>query len=299
MRWPLGHLVRTRLVPLLVATLVVTGSTAATNMLRDPVTRYLSGQVVIGINGNHPGWSYPRGDPDGFDVELARFLAHKYGFRMKLVPLSPDQRETKLRNGDVDLVIANFSIDGKSWLERGRKRLDVLDFAGPYFKDNSGVMYSEDKLRQVDPSLDAIPADHVCAANGTTAQDYLGGQGVPEDEVDCFRRFADKTDLRIVGVVTDQAILTSYAHEFGGTAIPAIWKDNNPSRYPISKERYGIGMPNGNPELCRELTKAINEFLSGGRSSPWQRAFDNHLYGVSDPEDHKPAQAESQLCDHN
>ncbi|HEV7652488.1 MAG TPA: transporter substrate-binding domain-containing protein [Actinophytocola sp.] len=71
-------------------------------------------------NGALPGWSYPRDEPDGFDVALAKFLQEKYGFTLELVPLRPEERETELRNGHVDLVIANYSIDGSSWLDKER-----------------------------------------------------------------------------------------------------------------------------------------------------------------------------------
>lgn len=285
-----ARVARARLLPLAAAVLVVTGSTALADRVLNPALLALSGTIKIGINGSLPGWSYPRNQADGFDVALANFLRDKYGFTLELIPLRPEQRESAIRRGEVDLVIANYSIHGSSSDDRAKRRLDVIDFAGPYFLDNSGVMYSEAKLM----GQPGIPVDSVCVSNGTTAQDYLKGRGLRADQDECFRRFADPDDTAIVGVVTDQAILTAYTLTFGATAIPAIW-GNDLANYPIHDEKYGIAMPNDSPALCRELTTAIEEFLADSANG-WDRAFDDHLQGVEDRPKHKPERTDERLC---
>ena len=284
------RLLAVRVVPLLAAVLVVAGATVFADRVVNPALLFLSGTVKIGIHGGLPGWSYPRDEPEGFDVALARFLADEYGFTLELVPLQPEQRESELRGGRVDLVIANYSIDGSSWSDPGRSRLDVIDFVGPYFLDKSGVMYSSDKLGD----QQAIPVGNVCVSNGTTAQDYLGGQGILANQAECFRRFADGTDTQVVGVVTDLSLLTTYTREFGATARPAVWRDD-PSNYPVHDERYGIAMADDSPALCRELTDAVDEFLTD-HGHGWDRAFADHLHGVADPAGHKPERADTSLC---
>jgi hypothetical protein len=154
-------------------------------------------------------------------------------------------------------------------------------------------MYSEAKLEKEMGSQSGIPVEYLCVSNGTTAQDYLKGEGIPADQDECFRRFADRTDV-VVGVVTDLSILTTYAHQFGATAIPAVWR-NDPSKYPVHDERYGIAMPDDNPALCRELTTSIDEFLAD-HDDGWDRAFSDHLQGVDDRDKHKPAHADPGLC---
>jgi glutamate transport system substrate-binding protein len=299
----LRHAILARLVPLLAAVLVATGSTVFADRVLNPALLFLSGTIKIGINGALPGWSYPRDDDeaDGFDVALAKFLQRKYEFTLDLVPLRPDQRKTELSAGRVDLVIANYSIDGSSWPDTDNKRLDVMDFAGPYFLDHSGVMYSEEKRSKVTSDETSIPVGNLCVSNGTTAaQDYLKGAGKSADQSECFRRFADSTDYDIVGVVTDQVILTTYTRKFytgelqdAATASPLIWQ-NDLSNYPIHDERYGIAMPDNSPALCRELTSAINEFLEN--EAGWEQAFTDHLDGVGDRDEHKPDHADPRLC---
>lgn len=241
-----------RVVPLLAAVLVVAGATVFADRVVNPALLFLSGTVKIGIHGGLPGWSYPRDEPEGFDVALARFLAEEYGFTLELVPLQPEQRESELRGGRVDLVIANYSIDGSSWSDPGRSRLDVIDFVGPYFLDKSGVMYSSDKLGD----QQAIPVDNVCVSN--------------------------------------LSLLTTYTREFGATARPAVWRDD-PSNYPVHDERYGIAMADDSPALCRELTDAVDEFLTDHEHG-WDRAFADHLHGVADRARHKPERADTSLC---
>jgi polar amino acid transport system substrate-binding protein len=50
-------------------------------------------------------------EPDAFDATLARRLADSLGVRLQLVGLAPEERESALRNGRVDLLVAGVSDD--------------------------------------------------------------------------------------------------------------------------------------------------------------------------------------------
>jgi glutamate transport system substrate-binding protein len=284
------RLLTTRLAPLLAAVLVVAGTTVFADRVVNPALLFLSGTVKIGVHGDLPGWSYPRHEPEGFDVALAEFLADRYGFTLEMVPLQPQERETELRGGRVDLVIANYSIGGSSWEDHGRKRLDVMDFAGPYYLDEFGVMYA---AKKVAPHGRKLPMENICVSNGTTAQDYLDGHGFEADQAECFGRFTNPDDPKVVGVVTDLSLLTTYTRRFGAAVVPAVWR-SDPGYFPVHEEKYGIAMADDSPALCRELTEAVDAFLTD--ENGWDRAFADHLDGVPDRAAHKPAHADTRLC---
>lgn len=290
-----ARLLRTRVLPLAAAALVVAGATVLVDQELNPARRYLSGTVRIGINGNLPGWSFPPDDDAaGFDVELAAFLRDKYGFDLELVPMQPDERERKLLDGRVDLVIANFSANGLSMTDPSKRRSQVMDFAGPYYSDVSGVMwYSKDIADGNSGGLSDDSAAQVCVSNGTTAPEYMDGKGIPEDQLECFKRFVDETDYEILGVVTDQSILIPWAvHNKIGEPIRATWNYNNV--FPINDELYGIAMPDSSPALCDELNSAIDEFLSA--ADGWDRAFDAHLSIIGNKDEKKPQETDSSWC---
>lgn len=281
-----------RALPLAVA-LVVASTTvvAAKSVFPTEAMKYLSGEVRIGVNGSLPGWSYPGDGSTGFDVALAQFLAEKYDFDLKIVPLNPSERERKLVDGEVKMVISNYSMDGGSTTKKGSERTAAIDFAGPYFKDQSGIMYSQDKLSRAG-SYDGIPASLVCTVEGTTATDYTRGTThTMESQQKCFDALRDESDLRTVGVVTDETILKAYGHVNDFPASPAMWRGENQV---IKQERYGIGLPDNRPDLCRELSSAIADFLTDPKG--WDKAFGDHLAGSQDVGSRKPSATDAAPC---
>lgn len=50
-------------------------------------------------------------EPDAFDATLARQLADSLGLKLRLVGLAPEERESALRNGRIDLLVAGVSDD--------------------------------------------------------------------------------------------------------------------------------------------------------------------------------------------
>ncbi|PPK63809.1 transporter substrate-binding domain-containing protein [Actinokineospora auranticolor] len=280
-----------RLLPLLAAAAVGAGSLVAVTQVVDSPARYLSGTVVIGINGTLPGWSEPKDHPTGFDAALATFLAEKYHFDISWYPLAPNERENALVDGVVDLVIANFSMSGESARNPGQQRDQTIDFAGPYFRDRSGVLVDSTKRAKVTGGKPGIPAENLCVGSGTTGEENSNHQARRMPQAECFAAFSDvNTDT--IGVMTDQGILTEYAAaRSGGKVVPAFWEDDD---HPINdKEFYGIGIPDGSTALCQELTRAINEFLTNGR---WGSAFSTHLTHLGEKDFHKPDESDPSRC---
>ncbi|MET8335881.1 transporter substrate-binding domain-containing protein [Streptosporangium canum] len=220
---------------------------------------YLKGRTVkIGVNGNLPGWSYGSGKGfDGFDIDVANFLADRIGFVPKFIPLNPGRREDALASGEVDLVIASYSITH----ERERN----IDFAGPYFLDEAGIFLNTGKGKK--------KGQTVCFTEGTTAQDNLKADLVnqpykPESEGTverCLSRFFQQDD-RVVGIATDKSILEAFKGKSRKEAKLDVVGENR-------EEKIGVGMPNNSPNLCGEISKLLNSFMT----SKWKEAFNDNL----------------------
>ncbi|MEU6154477.1 transporter substrate-binding domain-containing protein [Actinosynnema sp. NPDC047251] len=254
--------------------------------------------VRIGINGSLPGWSYPSSTPDGydgFDVALIRFIKDSLHIEVHLVPMQPGEREKSLLDGTVDLVVANFSMDGKSVAREGSARKDVLAFAGPYFRDRSGIMLSTKKLYEFTHQNATIPSELVCVVKGTTAEGYMTGAKVRRSQAECFEEIgkSDEVGERVVGAVTDETIVDAYKHAKANDRLAGtvMWDGQD---HPISPEMYGIGMRKGDPARCRELGGVITEFLVS-QGDPWHKAFYDSL-GAQSPKDRKPTAVDPTYC---
>ncbi|GAA2988817.1 transporter substrate-binding domain-containing protein [Actinokineospora diospyrosa] len=303
---------RVRLYSLGAAAVVAVASTVVADRFVNPALLSLPETVKIGFNGRLPGWSFGKWDrgtyerPYGFDVAVADYLADRYGFTWEPVFLDPGQREPWLVSGKVDLVISNYSMDGKSSENGNLARSDVLDFAGPYFLDVSGVMFNRAKIKDLlSVNVERGTVKFLCASIGTTAEEYLRRSAVPSsDETpvratqrECFDRFNNPDDLSVTGMVTDQSILSAYSagayeRDTGPKVESATWA-NDQFGFPMSDERYGIAMRNDSPALCRELADAVDDFIAD--SAGWDRAFAENLAGI-EPRGHKPVQADRRLC---
>jgi glutamate transport system substrate-binding protein len=231
---------------------------------REALRSYLSGTVVVGINGTLPGWSLSSSPEQatGFDPDLIKFLQKKYDFEVQYKNLRPKERDSALESETVKLVAASYS-----WLP---ERQQKVNFAGPYFHDRSGVLCSDQKT----DCGQVIPQPHICVTKDTTAAKNLP-QAQQKDAIgDCMDSFYDTKNTSVVAVATDQTILLAYGHRVGyvGTV---VWSDE--PDHPISEEFYGLGVPKARHDVCRALAAEISAFLSS--PDGWAAAFRSNLVG--------------------
>lgn len=80
----------------------------------------------IGVKFDQPGLSVGRaGDPVGFEVDVARYVARELGYADVLFVETPSsQREGMLQAGHVDMIFATYQVTDR--------RKEVVSFAGPY-----------------------------------------------------------------------------------------------------------------------------------------------------------------------
>ncbi len=241
-----------------------------------------AGEIRIGVKTDQPGIGFqePGVDrPTGFDVEMGRIIAADLGIAddgIDWVPTISDNREPFLDNGEVDIVIASYSITAD--------RRKLVGQAGPYYVTGQQLL-----VRQEDAETIAAPEDlqgvSVCSVSGSTsletATDDYGADPVTFDTYsECVDALENgETDV----VTTDGAILLGYEAE-------------NPDELqvtadPFSEERYGIGYSKGDTEFCQFLTDTIEESYEDGT---WTEAFELTLgeSGVDTPEPPEPDSCE-------
>ncbi|WP_372433140.1 transporter substrate-binding domain-containing protein [Myceligenerans indicum] len=240
-------------------------------------------RVTIGLHSDLPGWSYAPDDASwsGFDYEFARWLGHYCGFTVTPTRIASAQRETALISGQLDLVIATYSITDE--------RKDVVSFAGPYARTQQGVMVRDGSRIA---GLEDLAGHTVCAARGTTSADQLV-RFLPDAILDERDGFGQCTRALIEGdvdaVSTDQLILYGFA-----AARSPLQEEAEGSLTVLDdvfghQELYGIGIPYGEVRLCEALTEAIDAAIV---SQWWTDAFENALPEVTSPEEFRPADYE-------
>ncbi|MPV49878.1 MULTISPECIES: glutamate ABC transporter substrate-binding protein [unclassified Pseudactinotalea] len=232
--------------------------------------------IRIGIKFDQPGLGFKDGDTyTGFDVDVATYIADKLGFspdQIEWVESVSAQRETMLQNGQVDMIVATYSITPE--------RDEVVDFAGPYF------IAGQDLLVRADDDSIQGPEDlngkNLCSVSGSTS-----AKRIKDD-------FADQVQLieqpgyseciqflkggQVDAVTTDDIILAGLAAADGSGTMKVVGN-------PFSDENYGVGLPEGS-DKCEPITEAITEMIDDGS---WEKFIQKNTEGANyTPSDKNP-----------
>jgi glutamate transport system substrate-binding protein len=230
-----------------------------------------SGEVVIGVKYDQPGIGFKGAADDmpvGFDPEMGKILAASLGIAPEEITWKEtisDNREPFLEEGEVDLVIASYSITDE--------RRAIVGQAGPYYVTGQQLLVRSDS--DID-SLDDVKGTEVCSVTGSTSLENIKAEGAQPRGFDTYSECVDQVlDGTVDAMTTDGAILLGYAAE-------------NPEELkvvvePFSEERYGIGYSLDYPEMCQWIVDTVTEAQDNGQ---WAEAFEATLgqSGVETPE---------------
>ncbi|MBF6203147.1 MULTISPECIES: glutamate ABC transporter substrate-binding protein [Nocardia] len=220
------------------------------------------GKLTVGIKFDQPGLGLRNkdGSYSGFDVEVAKYVAGKLGVAPESITWKEapsGQRETLIENGQVDYIVATYSINDK--------RKEKIDFAGPYYVAGQSLLVRADNTDINGP--DNLKGKKVCSVKGSTP-----AQNIEKNFPDTQLQTNDTYSLCLEGlragswdaVTTDDIILAGYAAQSSG-AFKVVGK-------PFTTENYGIGSKKGDQELRDKINDAIEAMIADGS---WKKAFDS------------------------
>ncbi|MFI5716847.1 glutamate ABC transporter substrate-binding protein [Nocardia sp. NPDC051750] len=245
-----------------VAVAVTAATTAACGGGSDKtaVQNAQEGKLTIGIKYDQPGLGLRNTDGtySGFDVEVAKYVAAKLGVQpdgitFKEAPSA--QRETLIENGQVDFVVATYSITDS--------RKEKVDFAGPYYVAGQSLLVRADNNEVTGP--DSLAGKTVCSVTGSTPAQNIQKK-YPDTQLQTYDTYSlcleGLNSGAVAAVTTDDIILAGYASQ-------------SPGKYKVvgekfTTENYGIGVKKGDQETRDKINNAIEEMISSGA---WDTAF--------------------------
>ncbi|MGK5530207.1 glutamate ABC transporter substrate-binding protein [Streptomyces sp. URMC 129] len=221
--------------------------------------------ITIGIKFDQPGMALktPDGTYEGFDVDVATYIAGELGYEPDQITWeeAPSaERETLLQRGDVDFIVATYSIN--------EERKQQVDFAGPYFLAHQDLLIREDD--EV-PDVEAINDLTLCSVTGSTSASNVKEDFAPDANLREFGTYSEcLTGLEngaVDALTTDDSILAGYAAQ-----------EQNQGKFKLaglelSDEFYGVGLPKDS-DLRDQVNDAIRQMVDDGS---WQRFVDENL----------------------
>ncbi|GAB2615424.1 bifunctional serine/threonine-protein kinase/glutamate ABC transporter substrate-binding protein [Streptomyces capparidis] len=222
------------------------------------------GFLSIGVKADQPGLSEvvnaEKETYRGFDVDIARALARELGFdRVQFQTVNTAGREYHLRKGDVDLIVASYSITA----ERRRQ----VDFAGPYYIAGQDFL-----VREGDAAIDGredLAGKTICTVDRSTPAQQLP-RHVPDAAMTTRSQYGKCVQDLLAGTVdavsTDDVILAGFRAQHPGRL--RLLKE------PFTAEEYGVGLAKGDEALRHAVCDALATVIADGE---WTRYYRDHL----------------------
>ena len=266
---------------LLVAVVAIVRLTASDD---DTVDAYIArsglkghSRLRVGVFNDQPLLGYAEdktstrlADHEGFDTEVARYLAAYLGYSeesVELVDTQVQNRNRDLDNGRVDVVIASFSMTDE--------REKEVDFAGPYLRSQPEVL-----MRANDPRSSGSLSfrelsemgKHLCTVGSSTSDSALrerqnnGFEGAGASG-GCVQGLLDGT---FDAFMLDDVVLAGYEDQYHDKLKMADLVFDQ-------KEDYGIAVRNGDEALRQVIGNFLWDSYERGDNGAWQRAWNKTL----------------------
>jgi glutamate transport system substrate-binding protein len=217
--------------------------------------------ITVGTKFDQPlfGLKGPDGKPVGFDVEIAKIIADELGIdddNIKWVETVSANREPFIQNGQVDIVVATYTINDE--------RKQQIAFGGPYYIAGQQLMVLNENTDITGP--DTLAGKKVCTAEGSTPAENMR-ENYPDVELsltdaysNCLEPLRNK---QVDAVTTDNVILSGFV-------------DQNEGEFkivgePFTEEPYGIGLKKEDAAFRDFINDTLEKsFANGDWAEAWK-----------------------------
>ncbi len=216
-----------------------------------------SGQLRIGVKDNLPplGFQDPEGTLVGFEIDLAREVAHQLlgdATAVELIPLSNIERLPAIFQDQVDLVIAQVGITP----ERARQ----VNFTSPYYIDGTVIAVAQDS--GID-TWTGLQNQSIAVLLGSGAIPHLKS-ALPTVELIPVASYQDGIQLleaeAVSGIAADKSVVSG-------------WQREDPD-YQLIEPAFssvGLGVVMARNVEAAELTRRVSQLIDRLDESGWLR----------------------------
>jgi len=219
-----------------------------------------AGTITIGTKFDQPlfGLAGPDGTPEGFDIEIGKLIAAKLGIPADKIVWKEAisaNREPFIQSGDVDLVIATYTINDD--------RKKIVSFAGPYYEAGQDILVLAGNPEGIAGPED-LKGKKVCTVTGSTSEDNIleyGADVLPAAGYsECLEPLRTGA---VVAVTTDNVILAGIADQNEG--------EFEVVNAPFTQEPYGIGLALDDTDFRDFINDVLEESYDDGT---WEAAWE-------------------------
>lgn len=211
------------------------------------------GVLRVGVKQDLPNFGYR--DPEsnqytGMEVEIAKKVAAELGVDIEFTPVTAQTRGALLDNGQLDMVIATFTIT--------EERKELYNFTTPYYTDAVGFLVRKDS--NIQSSWEALDGLTIGLTQGSIQWGLLE-EIAAEKEIELnFRELGSNSEVvvalaahRVDAFSIDQSILSAF-----------LGKTNELLDLQYQPSEYGIVTKKSNTDLATYLNGLVQDWTEDG-----------------------------------
>lgn len=189
------------------------------------------------------------GQPDGFDIDVARLVAKYLGVQLELVPVTSQNRIPYLLTNRVDMVISLFSVTPERALQ--------VWFSSPYAAVGTIITARNDKKIS---SFDDLKGLRIGVPRGTIPDNLLTKMALPDVQI---VRFDDEA-------TSIQALVTGQVDALGSSTTALIVLNRGKAQKEFERKltlvenHFAIGVRRGQVDLLQWLNTFIYSIRTNG-----------------------------------
>ncbi|MCJ9699919.1 MULTISPECIES: ABC transporter substrate-binding protein [unclassified Bradyrhizobium] len=178
----------------------------------------------------------------GFDVDLCRAIAKRWGVEAKISPLSVEARVPEVKLGRVDITVANLAYT--------LGRAEQIQFSDPYYlaKEMLAVKASDPGATKAD-----FKGKRLASTKGSTSELAIKlNESDPLTFVDTGSAYMAVQQNKAVGMVANTMTITKLVNESKSAGQPLKMIEE-----PMALQPIGIGMKKDEPALLAKVNETL------------------------------------------
>lgn len=229
-----------------------------------------SGTLRVGVRSDVVGFCYLNEATNkyyGLEIDIAEDMAARMGYAdVEFVTVTPDTRKKMLVEGDVDCMIACYSV--------AASREENFDFSPTYYTDSSVVMVEDSSLITSIDDLKGLTFGTMAGTNTApqlalklTESGFTSGEALEQNEDHSMTQF---DTFRLVQLASYQDLSKALeegtidaACMDGAIAHTYLSADRSILDYTIDTQEYGVATQKGS-SLSTPVAEAVQSMLDDG-----------------------------------
>ncbi len=212
---------------------------------------------TVGFDADFPPYGFFKdGQYQGFDLDLAREVCKRRGWKFVAKPINWDAKDMELNSGGISCIWNGFTINGRE---------NDYEWSSPYV-DNSQVVLVLDKSDIKD--LSGLKGKTVAVQTDTPVQKALTAGGDCEELGKSFKRIVVTPNYNNAVMELESGAVQAVAMDIGVANLKVA--ENNKFRIlpeSVISEKYGIGFRKGNTDLRDKVQETLCEMARDGSAA--------------------------------